>query len=79
MTLKEPADKSKMVRMLLKGQSLYYFERHLKKRLGAEDTELPDEGLEYIPNRFMRRGRFLRYNMSSTGTYLTPLKRTQTA
>jgi hypothetical protein len=53
MTLKEPADKSKMVMTLLKGQALNSFEHHLKKRLDAGDTELPDEGLEYIPNRFL--------------------------
>ena len=29
MTLKEPADKSKMVRTLLKGQALSYFKHHL--------------------------------------------------
>jgi hypothetical protein len=33
MILKEPADKSKMVRTLLKGQALSYFEHHLKRRL----------------------------------------------
>jgi hypothetical protein len=43
MTLKEPADKSKMVRTMLKGQALSYFEHHLKKRLNAEDAELRDK------------------------------------
>jgi hypothetical protein len=64
MTLKEPADKSKMVRTLLKGQALLYFEHHLKRRLDAEDAELPDTmlfelmmrdvGLEYIPKSAIR-------------------------
>ena len=56
--LKVPADKSKMMKMLLKGQALSYFEHHLKKRVDAEDSELLDNmrlelsmhdvGLEYI-------------------------------
>jgi hypothetical protein len=47
------------LRTLLKGQALSYFEHHLRKRLDAEDSELPDSdllelvirdvGLEYIP------------------------------
>ena len=59
MDLSEPANKSKMVRTLLKGQALSHFEHHLRKRLEAEDAELPDNdllelvlidiGLEYIP------------------------------
>jgi hypothetical protein len=59
MLIREPADKSKMLRTLLKGQALSYFEHHLRKRLDAEDSELPDNdllelvsrdvGLEYIP------------------------------
>jgi hypothetical protein len=34
-----------MVRTLLKGQALSHFEYHLRKRLEAEDSELPDNGL----------------------------------
>jgi hypothetical protein len=59
MPLKEPADKTKMFRSLLKGQALSYFEHHLMRRLEAEDSEGPDNelielvlrdvGLEYIP------------------------------
>jgi hypothetical protein len=45
MILKEPADKSKMVRILLKGQALLYFKHHLKRRLDAEVAELPDNML----------------------------------
>jgi hypothetical protein len=61
MTLKEPADKAKMFRTLLKGQALSYLEHHLRRRLDTEDSELPDNnllelvitdiGLEYIPRR----------------------------
>ena len=64
MSIREPADKSKMVRTLLKGKALSYFEHHLKKRLEAEDSELPDNdllelvmrdvGLEYIPKSAIR-------------------------
>lgn len=64
MPLKEPADKTKMFRTLLKGQALSYFEHHLRKRLDAEDSNIPDNdllelvirdiGLEYIPKRAIR-------------------------
>jgi hypothetical protein len=59
MPMKEPADKTRMFRTLLKGQALYYFEHYLMRRLEAEDSEVPDNdlielvirdvGLEYIP------------------------------
>jgi hypothetical protein len=45
MPLKEPEDKTKMFRSLLKGQSLSYFEHHLRKRLYAEDSDIPDNDL----------------------------------
>jgi hypothetical protein len=45
MSIREPANKSKMLRTLLKGQALSYFEHHLRKRLDAEDSELPDNDL----------------------------------
>ena len=61
MSLKEPADKTKMFRNLLKGQALSYFEYQLRKRLDAEDSDISDKdlleivirdiGLEYIPKR----------------------------
>jgi hypothetical protein len=64
MLLKEPADKSKMLRTLLKGQALSYLEHHLRKKLDAEDAELlrndllelliRDIGLEYIPRQANR-------------------------
>ena len=53
-----------MARTLLKGQALSYFEHHLKRILGAEDMEIPDNmlldlvmrdlGLEYIPKSAIR-------------------------
>jgi hypothetical protein len=59
--MKEPADKTRMFRTLLKGQALSYFEHHLMMRLEAEDSDVPgnelielilrDVGLEYIPKR----------------------------
>jgi hypothetical protein len=61
MPMKEPEDKTRMIRTLLKGQALSYFEHHLMRRLEAEDSEVPDNeltelvlkdvGLEYIPKR----------------------------
>jgi hypothetical protein len=61
MPMKEPADKTRMFRTLLKGQDLSYFEHHLMRRLEAEDSDVPDNepielvlrdvGLEYIPKR----------------------------
>jgi hypothetical protein len=40
--MKEPADKIRMFRTLLKGQALSYFEHHLMRRLEAEDSDVPD-------------------------------------
>jgi hypothetical protein len=61
MPMKEPVDKTRMFRTLLKGQALCYFEHHLMRRLEAEDSDVPDNeliklvlrdvGLEYIPKR----------------------------
>jgi hypothetical protein len=61
MPMKEPADKNRMFRTLLKGQALSYFEHNLMRRLEAEDSEVPDNelielvlrnvGLEYISKR----------------------------
>ena len=45
MPLKEPADKTKMFRTLLKGQALSYFKPHLRRRLDAKDSELPENDL----------------------------------
>jgi hypothetical protein len=59
MPMKEPADKTRMFRTLLKGQALSYFEHHLRRRIETEDSEFPDNELielvlrnivlEYIP------------------------------
>jgi hypothetical protein len=67
MPMKEPADKTRMFRTLLKGQALSHFEHHvMRKRLEAEDSDVPDNelielvlreqyvGLEYIPMRAIR-------------------------
>jgi hypothetical protein len=64
MSMKEPADKTRMFRSLLKGQALFYFEHHLIRRLEAEESDvsnnklielvLRDVGLEYIPKRAIR-------------------------
>jgi hypothetical protein len=61
MPMKEPADKTRMFRTLLKAQALSYFEHHLMRRLETEDSDVPDNklielvlrdvGLEYIPKR----------------------------
>jgi hypothetical protein len=58
MPMKEPADKTRKFRTLLKSQGLSYFEHHLMRRLEAEDSDAPDNeiielvlrdvGLEYI-------------------------------
>jgi hypothetical protein len=45
LTLKESTDRSKMVKTLLKGQALSYSEHDIKRRLDAEDPELPDNML----------------------------------
>jgi hypothetical protein len=61
MPMKELADKTRMFRILLKGQALSYFEHHLMRRLEAEDSDVSDNelielvlrdvGLGYIPKR----------------------------
>jgi hypothetical protein len=42
MPLKESSDKTRMIWTLLKGQTLSYFEHHLRKRVDAEDSKLLD-------------------------------------
>jgi hypothetical protein len=59
MPMKEPADKTRMFRNLLKVQALSHLEHHLMRRLEAEDSDVPDNelielvlrdvDLEYIP------------------------------
>jgi hypothetical protein len=68
MTMKEPTDKTRMFRTLLKGQALSSFEYHLMGRLEAEDSDVPDNelielvlrdvGLEYIPKSPIRVQKF---------------------
>jgi hypothetical protein len=41
MPMKDPADKTKMFRTLLKGQASSYFEHHLMRMLEAEDSDVP--------------------------------------
>jgi hypothetical protein len=45
MPMEELADKTRMFRTLLKGQSLSCFEHHLMRRLEAEDSDVPDNKL----------------------------------
>jgi hypothetical protein len=45
MPMKEPADKTRMFRILLKGQALSYFGHHLMRRLEAEDSDFLDNQL----------------------------------
>jgi hypothetical protein len=45
MPMKEPADKTRIFRTLLKGQALSYFEHHLMRRLEGEDSEILDNDL----------------------------------
>jgi hypothetical protein len=64
MPMKEPADKTRMFRTLLKGQALSYFEHHLMRRFEAESSDFPeneliklvlrDVGLEYTPKHAIR-------------------------
>jgi hypothetical protein len=78
MFLKEPADKIRMFRTLLKGQALSYFEHHLMRRLEAEDSDVPDNevielvlsdvGLEYIPKRAIQVEKY--YIRQSRDSYM---------
>jgi hypothetical protein len=64
MPLKEPLDRTKMLRTMLKGRVLSLFEYHLSKRCGGEDIETKDQellelvirdlGLDYISRRAIR-------------------------
>jgi hypothetical protein len=64
MPMKEPVDKTRMFRTLLKGQALSYFEHHLMGKLEEEDSDVPDNdfielvlryvGLEYISKQAIR-------------------------
>ena len=45
MPLKDPTDRTKMLRTMLKGRSLSLFEYDLSKRYGGEDIEVTDHEL----------------------------------
>jgi hypothetical protein len=64
MPLKEPADKARMFRSLLKGQAFSFFEHHLRKRVEAEDSEVPDNELIELVLRDLR----LEYMLSAPYT-----------
>jgi hypothetical protein len=69
-SMKEPDDKTRIFRTLLKGQALSYFEHHLMRRVEAEDSEVPDNelielvlrdiGLDYIPKCAIRVHKYIR-------------------
>jgi hypothetical protein len=79
MVMKEPADKTRMFRTLLKGQASSYFEHHLMRRLEAEDSEVPDNelielvirdvGLEYIPKHAICMQKY--YMINPRGLYMS--------
>jgi hypothetical protein len=68
MPLNKTAENTKMIRKLLKGRALAQFDFHLRKRVCAEDIELPDSefleiairdlGLDYISRRAIRVQRY---------------------
>jgi hypothetical protein len=78
MPMKEPADKTRMFRTLLKDQALSYFEHHLMRKLEAEDSEVPDNelmklvlrdvDLEYIPKRAIHVQKY--YMRQPRGLYM---------
>jgi hypothetical protein len=64
MPLKEPSDRTKMLRTMLKGRALSLLEYHLSKPCCREDIEVSDHdvlelvirdvGLDYISRRAIR-------------------------
>jgi hypothetical protein len=42
MHLNKPNDKARMIQTLLMGQTMYYFEHYFRRRLEAEDSEIPN-------------------------------------
>jgi hypothetical protein len=53
--LKQPSDKIRIFRTLLKGQALSYFEHHLRRRLEAEDSEIPGNDLMQLVLRELHK------------------------
>jgi hypothetical protein len=78
MPMKVPADKTRIIWTLLKGQALPYFEHHLMWRLEAEESDVPDNqfielvlrdvGLEYIPKHAIRVQKY--YMKQPRGLYM---------
>jgi hypothetical protein len=78
MRMKEPAEKTRMFRTLLKCQALSYFEHHLMRRLEEEVSDVSDNelielvlrdvGLEYIPKRAIRMQKY--HMRQSWGLYM---------
>jgi hypothetical protein len=78
MPMKESADKTRMFQTLLKGQALYFYKHHLRKRVEGEDSDVPDNelielvlrdvGLEYIPKRAIRMHKY--YMRQERGLYM---------
>jgi hypothetical protein len=78
MPMKEPADKTRMFRTLLKGQALSYFEHHFMRKLDVEDSDVLDNelielvprdvGLEYIPKRAIHVQKY--YMRQPRGLYM---------
>jgi hypothetical protein len=79
MPMKESANKTRIFRILLKGQSFSLFEHHLLMRLEAEDSEVPDNELielvlrdvgleEYIPKCAIRMQKY--YMRQPRGLYM---------
>jgi hypothetical protein len=68
MPMKDSADNTRMFRNLLKGQALSYFKCHLRRRVEAKDSDVPDNelielvlrdvGLEYIPKHAIRMQKY---------------------
>jgi hypothetical protein len=78
MPMKEPADKTRIFRTLLKGHALLYFEHHPMSRLEAEDSDVPDNelielvltdvGLDYTPKSDIRVQKY--YKRQIAGLYM---------
>jgi hypothetical protein len=64
-SLKEPADKTRMFRTLLKSQDLSHFEHHLRRRLETEDLELTDHDLIELLLRDIDLGYIPKHTISS--------------
>jgi hypothetical protein len=54
--LKEPFDKTRMFRTLLKCQAMFYFEHYFRKRLEAKDSKLSDNVLIEFARRELYKG-----------------------